>query len=139
MKKKAPLYAFSPEETLIILELARRCMADADLFDEVAGENDIADDVLTGLRDKLQVAMDDTDGIVQLQTRESGEALLLDGESCNDYILADGHPNCWIKVGSVAFNIANRGDHAIAEAFNLGGDFEAVVDECSADFPNTEK
>lgn len=65
---KAALRSFTPEETLIILETARRALADADLFHEIAGQHDIADDVMAGLRDKLQAAMDDTSGPIRLVT-----------------------------------------------------------------------
>lgn len=65
--KVAP-HSFTSEETMIILETARRALADADLFDEIAGQHDIADDVMAGLRDKLQAAMDDTSEPIRMVT-----------------------------------------------------------------------
>jgi hypothetical protein len=77
---KAALRSFTPEETLIILETARRALADADLFDEIAGQHDIADDVMAGLRDKLQAAMADTSGPIRLGTSSNVDHLLPSNE-----------------------------------------------------------
>lgn len=65
---KAGPHSFTPEETMIILETARRALADADLFDEIAGQHDIADGVMTALRDKLQAAMDVPNESIVLST-----------------------------------------------------------------------
>lgn len=100
---------FTPEETSLLLEAARIALGDADIFDQIAEDTDTADGILTSLREKLHFALNDsTTDEIQLDTREDGERLLLDGQSSNDYRLTDNATNVWIKVDSVVINIARR-------------------------------
>jgi len=45
---------YSAGEMLIIKEAARLALADADVFDDIAGAMDVADQVLINIREKLQ-------------------------------------------------------------------------------------
>lgn len=71
------LFSFTPEETTIILEAARRSLHDPELFDELAGKLDIADGVLKPLAEKLHFALEYPDANIQLNTREDAEYLEL--------------------------------------------------------------
>lgn len=53
------LVQFDSEEVSIILELARRCLADAELFDDMADKLDLSDDVLKKLEVKIEGVTDD--------------------------------------------------------------------------------
>ena len=48
-----PMVALTSSEMTTVLELARRCLADADLFDEMAEELDMSDSCMSELRDKI--------------------------------------------------------------------------------------
>lgn len=129
---------FTPEETLVILETARRALSDADIFDELAGDHDIADDQLKALQEKLQAAMDENcRDEIQLDTRESGEALELDGECANDYRFTDKTVNIWITVEGVSIQVARHryedGDSVVvAEMFRLGEEDSPIAECCTA-------
>ncbi|QOX80810.1 hypothetical protein FY034_17455 (plasmid) [Trichlorobacter lovleyi] len=130
---------FTPEETSLLLEAARIALGDANIFDQIAEDTDTADNVLANLREKLHFALNDsTTDEIQLDTREDGERILLDGQSSNDYKLADNATNVWIKVDSVVINIARRnyveGAFAVAEIYTAGSDLEDndMIAECSA-------
>lgn len=128
---------FAPEETLVILETARRALSDADIFDELAGKHDMADDQLKALQEKLQHVMDDNyRDEIQLDTRESGEALELDGECANDYRFTDKTVNIWITVEGVSINVTRRryedGDSVVvAEMFRLGEEDNPIAECCA--------
>lgn len=51
---------FTEEDETIILELARRALADADVFDEMANELDLTDGDLKKLQRKIERATDDS-------------------------------------------------------------------------------
>jgi hypothetical protein len=51
MKNKSP---FTAEQELQLLEIANRCLQDAELFDEMAGNLDLSDKQMAQLRDCLQ-------------------------------------------------------------------------------------
>lgn len=48
---------FTTEEQLIILEAARIALSDADIFDSLADQMDVADDVLKEIQEKLSSYM----------------------------------------------------------------------------------
>jgi len=129
------LFSFTTEETTILLELARRATADADLFDEMAGKLDVADSDLSALCEKLHFALEYPQANIQLNTREEDEYLVYDGQTANDYILAEGRTNAWITVDGVSVKVSRREDHVIAEMFRTGSDYETVLAECSLNDP----
>ena len=49
---------FSDSELLVLLEAARVTLADADVFDQIAEDMDIADGPMRSLRDRLQAYLD---------------------------------------------------------------------------------
>lgn len=128
---------FTPEETSLLLEAARAALCDADIFDMIAVDTDTADNVLAALREKLHFALNDsTAAEIQLDTRESGEMLELDGESCNDYRFSDKSKNVWVRVDGLVVNIARReydgSNILIAEIFEHGTDSDTPLAECCA-------
>ena len=49
-----PITYFNDEEKTIVMELARLALADADTYDRVADELDLADDVLKDLQERIE-------------------------------------------------------------------------------------
>jgi hypothetical protein len=65
---------FNDTEMGEIFEFARLGLADADNFDRIAEESDLSDEYLSGLRDKLQTWMDNSDaGAPPFNDTEMGE------------------------------------------------------------------
>jgi hypothetical protein len=48
---------FNKEETTILFEAARIALSDGEIFDNIAEEMDVSDEVLVPLRDKLEKYM----------------------------------------------------------------------------------
>lgn len=49
---------FNEEETLVILEVARQSLCDADVYEGIAEQLDLSDEYLFALRDKLMSHLD---------------------------------------------------------------------------------
>lgn len=114
-------HIFSNKETTILLELARRAMADADIFDDLAGPHDMPDAELADLRERLQAAMDDTTGeMIMFNVREEGEALLPEAECAADYALSKDHQSCWITVDNIAVYVARQDEGVSVSLYPKG-------------------
>ena len=52
---------FTEEDEITILEIARRALADAEIFDEIAGELDISDHELKKLQKRIEKETEEYD------------------------------------------------------------------------------
>lgn len=122
-----PNKVFSPEETALLLDVARRALSPA-FYERIADDSDAAEPELIRLREKLQeeVPLEET----QIMTRE-GEALLLTGDS-NEYAFAPACRTVWVEADNIVVKIANRADQVGVELYPAGSDMGDgdILDEC---------
>lgn len=120
---------FTNEEVTILLEAARKGLADADNFDELTEHLDLSDEVMVAIREKITMALE-TDEEIEFAPREDGEALSREGSCANDYTLNPQHMSCWITVDSMSVHVSRAGGVTV-NIYRKGDEMDAPVAEVS--------